>query len=95
VKIKGSCLNCGRDVLVQQIVDSGGHCPWCGIEFNKDYTSKLVKSLVEAERAGGEFHQALEGIAEIEDLKLSLDPESVVGPLREALKAMRRHSARV
>jgi transcription elongation factor Elf1 len=95
VKIKGTCLNCGRQVLVQQIVDSGGHCPWCGQAFNKDYTSMIVKALVQAEDAGDRFTDALEAMAEIEGLALELDIESIVGPVREALRAMRRHRTRV
>lgn len=95
MKIKGTCRNCGRDMLVQQIVDAGGHCPWCGRAFNRDYTSILVKSLQQAEESGDRFQDALEQIAEIEDLGLSLDPESMVAPLREALRTMRRRRARV
>ncbi|MGH2692561.1 MAG: hypothetical protein ACRDHM_08680 [Actinomycetota bacterium] len=95
MKIKGTCQNCGREVLVQQIVDAGGHCPWCGIAFNKDYTSMIVKALQQAEESGERFHGALEQVADIEDLGLTLDPESVVGPLREALRTMRRRRSRV
>jgi hypothetical protein len=95
VRLKGTCLNCGRDVLVQQIVDAGGHCPWCGIAFNKDYTSILVRELVRAEESGTQFQDAIEQIAEFEGLLLSIDPESVVAPLREPLRAMRRRRSRV
>lgn len=95
MKVKGTCLNCGRDVLVQQVVDSGGHCPWCGLAFNKDYTTMIVRALQQAEEAGDRFQDALEALAEIEDLALSLDVESIVGSLREALRTMRRHRARV
>lgn len=95
MKIKGTCRNCGREVLVQQIVDAGGHCPWCGLAFNRDYTSILVRALQQAEESGDRFQDALEQIAEIEDLGLSLDPESMVAPLREALRTMRRRRARV
>lgn len=95
MKIKGTCRNCGRDMLVQQIVDAGGHCPWCGRAFNRDYTSILVRALQQAEESGNRFQDALEQIGEIEDLGLSLDPESMVAPLREALRTMRRRRARV
>lgn len=95
MKIKGTCMNCRREVLVQQIVDAGGHCPWCGIAFNKDYTSMIVRALVQAEESGERFQGALEQVADIEDLGLKLDAESVVGPLREALRTMRRRRARV
>lgn len=95
MKIKGTCLNCGREVLGQQIVNSAGHCPWCGIAFNSDYTSMLVRALVQAEEHGERFQDALESVGEIEDLKLRLDAESMVGPLRDALKTMRRRRAGV
>lgn len=95
MRLKGTCLNCGRDVLVQQIVDAGGHCPWCGIAFNKDYTAIVVRELVRAEATGDQFQDALEQIAEIEGLRLSIDPESVVEPLRDPLRAMRRRRSRV
>lgn len=95
MRIKGTCLNCGRDVLVQQIVDAGGHCPWCGRAFHRDYTSILVRALVQAEEAGDRFQDALEQVADIEGLGLSLDTESMIGPVREALSSMRRRRARV
>ena len=95
MKIKGTCLNCGREVLVQQIVDSGGHCPWCGKAFNKDYTSMLVKGLVRAEETGNQFQDVLEQVGDIEGLALSLDAESIVSPLREALRAMRKRRSSV
>ena len=95
MKIKGTCLNCGREVLVQQIVDAGGHCPWCGKAFNRDYTSMLVKGLVRAEESGNQFQDALEQVGDIEGLGLALDAESVVAPLREALRSMRKHRTRV
>ncbi len=88
MKIKGSCLNCGREVLVQQIVDAGGHCPWCGKAFNRDYTSMLVKGLARAEQTGNQFQDVLEQVGDIEGLRLSLDAESIVAPLRHALRAM-------
>ena len=95
MKIKGTCLNCNREVLVQQIVEAGGHCPWCGIAFNKDYTTMIVRALAQAEESGDRFQDALEQVSEIEDLVLTLDPESVIGPVREALRTMRRHRATV
>ena len=94
MKIKGTCLNCGREVLVQQIVDAGGHCPWCSVAFNRDYTSMLVKGLVRAEETGNQFQDVLEQVGDIEGLGLALDTESIVAPLREALRSMRKHRTR-
>ena len=95
MKLKGTCQNCGREVLVQQIVEAGGHCPWCGIAFNGDYTSMIVRALVQAEEHGDRFQDAVAALAEVEDLALTLDEESVINPLREALRTMRRHRSRV
>ena len=95
MKIKGTCGNCGREVLPEQIFEAGGHCPWCGREFNKDYTSMLIQSLAQAESAGGAFQEALEQIAEIDDLNLDLDEEAILEPLREALRSMRKRRSRV
>jgi len=36
VKIKVVHGACGREVLVHQILESQGHCPWDGKPFNKD-----------------------------------------------------------
>jgi hypothetical protein len=82
-------------VLVQQIVDAGGHCPWCGKAFNRDYTSMLVKGLQRAEESGNQFQDALEQVGDLEGLALSLDAESIISPLREALREMRKRRSPV
>ncbi len=94
MKIKGTCGNCGREFLAGQVVEGHGHCPWCGKAFNRDYTAVLANSLREAEAAGDLFQAALEQIGGM-DLAMELDEESVLGPLRDALRAARRRRARV
>jgi hypothetical protein len=94
MKIKGTCLNCGRELLADQAIESGGHCPWCGKAFNKDYTANLVIALREAQAAGNLLEGALEQIAGME-LYLELDEETVMDPIRHNLRAARRHKARV
>ena len=94
MKIKGTCGNCGREFLAGQVVEGHGHCPWCGKAFNRDYTAVLANSLREAEAAGGLFQAALEQIGGM-DLAMEIDEESVLGPLRDALRAARRRRARV
>ena len=74
MRIKGTCTNCGREFMPEQVVASGGHCPWCGKAFDRDYTSLLVHALQQAQRAG--------------------DEESILQPLREALRRIRRNAAR-
>jgi len=95
VKIKATCRNCSREVFPDLIAGAGGHCPWCGQAFNKDYTSLLVKSLQEAEVAGSRLQDALEQIGDIGDPGLDLDEESILQPLRDALGSIRRSGARV
>ncbi len=95
MRIKGTCRNCGRELVPRQIADSGGHCPWCGKAFNRDYTALLVCSLQEAEEHGTVLQDALENVADMEDPGLDIDEESVLQPLRDALRTIRRRGARV
>ena len=92
MRIKGTCTNCGREFMPQQVVESGGHCPWCGKAFDRDYTSLLVQALQHAERAGNEVETALEQIGDLEELAMVIDEESVLEPLRDALRRIRRHA---
>jgi hypothetical protein len=56
---------CGREVLVQQILASEGHCPWDGKSFSRDYTAVLAEALEAAEIAGGALENALEKVADM------------------------------
>jgi DNA-directed RNA polymerase subunit RPC12/RpoP len=95
VRIRGTCANCGREFLPEQVVAAGGHCPWCGKAFNRDYTAMLVEQIQRADQAGDVLQDALEQIAAIEELAMEIDEESVLEPLREALRAIKRRRARV
>ncbi len=95
MKIRGTCANCGREFLPEQVVAAGGHCPWCGKAFNRDYTAMLVQHLERADRAGDALQDSLDQIAGIDDLAMEFDEESVLEPLREALRAIKRRRARV
>lgn len=87
MKIKGTHDACGRDFLVQQVLDSQGHCPWDGEPLNEDYTANLVTALREAEVAGTVLEGALEQIADM-GAALTLDADSVLGPLRTSLATL-------
>jgi hypothetical protein len=63
VKIRVVHTECDREVMVQQILDTGGHCPWDGKAFNKDYTAVLAEALEAAEGAGSVLENAMEKIA--------------------------------
>jgi PHP family Zn ribbon phosphoesterase len=94
MKIKGTCARCGREFLAQQVIEAHGHCPWCGQAFNRDYTAVLTQALQEAEVAGNRLQNALQQIAGLE-LAMELDDETVLGPIRDELRAARRKRSRV
>jgi hypothetical protein len=89
VKIKGTCLHCGREFLAEQVVESGGRCPWDGKPLQPDYAAVLVDSLIQAEAAGDTLENALEKIADIEP-ELVLDPASILTTIREHLERLER-----
>lgn len=92
MKIKIFHTVCGREVLVRQILDSGGHCPWDGKAFNSDYTAVLAEELAAAEQAGGVLENALEKIAGMEP-KMTIEEDSVITPLAEPIRALNRRRA--
>ncbi|HEV8572506.1 MAG TPA: hypothetical protein VGR49_05605 [Actinomycetota bacterium] len=94
MKIKGTCARCGREFLAQQVIQSHGHCPWCGQAFNRDYTANLAQALQQAEVAGNRLQDALQQIAGLE-LAMELDDETVLGPIRNELRAARRRRSKV
>lgn len=87
---------CGRAVLVQQILETGGHCPWDGLPFEKDYTAMLAEALATAEVAGEALENALERIAGVQPA-LSIDRDSVLEGILGALESLnaRPRGARV
>ncbi len=89
MKIKVVHAVCGREVLVHQILQSQGHCPWDGKPFNKDYTAVLAASLDAAERSGAMLEEALERVATTGG-EMTIDEDSVLGPLREQLERLNR-----
>ena len=89
MKIRGTCLMCGRDFLVQQILDSQGHCPSCGRPFQPDYTAVLLDALRLVEDAGSTLENALEKIAGMHPA-LVLDENSVLAEIEAHLEEIRR-----
>jgi hypothetical protein len=89
VKIKGVCERDGREFLVQQVVESQGHCPWDGKPFQPDYTGPLTEALLLAEQAGNSLEEALEKIAGM-DPDFILDEDSILGRISAYLEDLRR-----
>jgi len=89
VKIKGTCRRCGREFLVEQVIQNGGRCPWDGKPFQPDYAAVLVDALRDAESAGNTLENALEKLADLEP-DLVLDKETVLAEIRGALERLER-----
>ena len=93
MKIKGTCRNCGREFLVQQVVESEGHCPWCGKPFQPHYTGVLLEAFRTAEDAGNTMENALEKMAGMHPAFV-LDEDSVLARMEEHLEGIRRGERR-
>lgn len=93
MRIKGTCKSCGREWLATQVVESHGHCPWCGQAFTRDYTANLSRALAAAGTSGQVLEDALQQIADM-DPNLELDEDTIIEPIREAIRSMRRRRAR-
>lgn len=91
MKVKGTCLRCGRDFLVEQVLENGGRCPWDGLPFEPDYAVVLVDALRDAESAGNTLENALEKVADLKPAFV-LDTSSVIGRTREHLERLERES---
>ena len=89
MKIKGTCAYCGREFLAEQIIESGGRCPWDGRSLQPDYAVVLVDALREAETAGNTLENALEKLADLGPM-MALDPASVLTTIREHLERLER-----
>ncbi len=87
MKIKGSCRRCGREFLVEQVIENGGRCPWDGEPFQPDYAATLVEALREADDAGNQIEESLDRIADLHPA-LVLDKESILASLRATLERL-------
>ncbi|MGZ8651099.1 MAG: hypothetical protein ACXWX5_02855 [Actinomycetota bacterium] len=87
MKIRATCKRDGRDFMVEQLIATGGECPWDGEPFNADYAATLVSALQRAEAAGTELETALQVIADLRpEFRVHLD--TVIEPLRERLERL-------
>jgi hypothetical protein len=89
VKIKLIHDLCGREVLVQQVLESQGHCPWDGKAFSRDYTAILAEGLEQAEGAGSVLENALEKIGDMGP-GFTVDERSVLRSIEARLQALNR-----
>ena len=92
MKVKGTCGRCGREFLVQQVLESQGHCPWCGKPFQPHYTAVLAEALKLVEDAGSTLENALEKIAGMKPVFV-LDEDSILSEIEEHLAEIRKSEA--
>jgi hypothetical protein len=90
VRIKGTCRRCGREVFAEQIVASGGRCPWDGEPLNADYAVVLVDALKAAEEAGTALEGALEQVVSLRPA-MTIDAASVTGALSGMIAALSKN----
>jgi len=90
VKIKGTCKRDGRDFMVEQVVASGGECPWDGEPFQSDYAVTLVNALREAEEAGTKLEAALEQVADLRP-EFTVQAGSVLGSLKASIERLEQN----
>ena len=91
MKIKATCDHCGRELLAEQLERTGGHCPWCGKAFTREYNANLLLALRRAEAAGDVLEGALEQVADIGPA-FDVDEDSVLEPIRVSLRGQRRRT---
>jgi hypothetical protein len=82
VKIKGTCHHDGRTFLAEQVIENGGRCPFDGTSLQPDYSAVMVEALRDAERAGSEFENALERLADLSPA-FDIDRDSVLANAEE------------
>ncbi|HEY7280016.1 MAG TPA: hypothetical protein VID47_00375 [Actinomycetota bacterium] len=88
MKIRGTCQNCGRDFLTQQVLASGGHCWNCGKPYQPHYTAVFAEAIEQAELAGSALEAALERLAGMEPAMV-IDEETVLAAIQAHLSAIR------
>jgi hypothetical protein len=89
LKIKLVHTECGREILVHQLPESQGHCPWDGDPISRDYTAVLSSSLEAAEAAGNALEAALDRVAGLGG-RMTLDEDSLIGVLRAQIDRVNR-----
>lgn len=82
--IKGTCRTCGREFALEQVIQGGGECPWCGTPFNADYAVALVEALSDMTIASARLERAIEAVADMQP-SFTLETETVLGKMTRDL----------
>lgn len=89
MKIEATCDTCNRAFLLSQIgpgSDAPGRCPFCGAGFGRHYSSVLVQTIEDAERAATDCVTALGRLQSMET-GFQVDIHDVMRTLQEQVLA--------
>jgi hypothetical protein len=87
MKVKATCMHCGRELLLSQLLegpDMAGTCPSCGVILARDYVGHLLESVRRLEAAGTHLEGAL-GRMRGGWARIRIDRASILGRLEELL----------
>jgi len=87
MKIKATCMNCGEELLLSQLLEGPvvqGECPSCGVIMAPDYTDHLLTTVRRLEAAGTEFELVL-GKLRGGWARFRIDRDSTLGRLDKLL----------
>jgi hypothetical protein len=87
MKVMATCMNCGREFLLDQLLEGpvlSGTCPWCDTILAPDYTGHLVETARRLEVAGSALEDAL-GRFRGGWARFRIDRRSVLGRLKDLL----------
>jgi hypothetical protein len=89
VSLSGRCANCGREVLLDQLLDpsEGFRCPFCGFAFAPAYATVAPGVAARILTAHDDLTRALAELQGMIDGRLRLDRAAVVASVAEALPA--------
>ena len=90
MKIKGTCKRDDREFMADQVILSGGECPWDGEPFQADYAVTLVDALADAQTAGSKLEEALEHIADLAP-DFALHRDSILGDIERSLARIQQN----
>jgi hypothetical protein len=96
LKIMGRCRNCGRDFPLDMLLQDArraGHCPFCGVAIDQHYGAQLIDALEQLQRVGTIMTATLKKVESFGP-NLEIDEETVLGPIREALRMRETASAK-
>jgi len=85
MRVRATCDHCGREVLLFELYHAApalaDRCPHCSRHLGVTNVRPLAYGV---DRAGARLVEALHELAD-RNPRLHLDPDSVLGPIREAL----------